>query len=63
MKNENKQFICTRPKLYSLLVSLGYEPIRILPNMRKPKYLVWVFEETPELREIVDDFYSSLKTE
>ena len=62
MKNETKksEYICIRPKLYSLLVNSGFTPIRISPNLRNPKFLVWIFEETPELKKIVDDFYSSL---
>ena len=58
---ETKKFYCTRPKLLSELMSYGYEPIDIIPNFFNPKFKAWVFEETPQLRAIVDKFYRSLE--
>ena len=61
MSNETKKYFCTRPRLYSALVTAGFLPIELVPHFTKPKYHVWVFEETPELRQLVDDYYSQLE--
>ena len=60
MKNETRKYFCTRPKLYSILVTAGFMPIEVVPHFTIPKYHVWVFEETPELRKIVDEYLSNI---
>ena len=60
MTTEAKKYYCTRPRLYSILVQSGYLPIDIVPHFTQPKYHCWVFEETPELREIVENYFTNI---
>lgn len=60
MTKEIKKYFCTRPKLYSVLIQSGFRPIEIVPHFTNPDYHVWVFEETKELRDIVEDYYSKI---
>ena len=60
MSNETKKYFCTRPRLYSILVTSGFRPVEVVPHFTNPDYHVWVFEETPELRKIVDEYFASI---
>lgn len=53
-------FFCTRPRLAVLLMENGHEA-RKVPNPYNPRYAAWEFDNTPEVREIVADFYEQLK--
>ena len=55
-----KKYFCTRPRLYSILVTAGFLPLEIIPHFTNPKYHVWVFEETPEVRRIVDEYFANI---
>ena len=47
MKGQRKYY-CTRPRLVTYLVQLGYTP-KIMPNPWDPKKVVWIFPYSPEL--------------
>ena len=60
MKNENKQYICTRPKLYSFLVERGFIPKSVAAHFTIPNYHVWIYDRTPELMSAIDEFFNNL---
>ena len=49
-------YICKRLRLLEHLRMKGFIPYQILPDVRNPKYLVWMFENTPELADAVEEF-------
>lgn len=53
-------FFCTRPRLAVMLMENGFTG-RIVPNPYNPSYKAWEFDNTPEVRAIVADFYSQIK--
>lgn len=53
----NNLYFCTRPRLYSFLVEKGFKVIRTMPNYYNPEYVVWVFEQTPEMEKAKEEFF------
>ena len=42
-------------KIANKLESRGFKVIKIVPNKRDPRYVVYYFEDTPELREALQE--------
>lgn len=57
--NGMKTYVCRRLRLLSYLKEKGYLPYRTQPDYRNPRFYVWLFEETPELLNAVEDYYHS----
>ena len=51
-----KYFKCFSARLASKLIKSGFKPVRTEPNMKKPQYDVFVFEDSEELRTIVNAY-------
>ena len=49
MKNE--LYIIYMPRIAAALRELGFKIIKVSPNIKKPQYNVYWFENTPELHE------------
>lgn len=47
---ENKLYIVYMPRVAAALRELGFRLIKVTPNIKKPQYDVYWFENTPELR-------------
>ena len=60
--NENKinSYLCTRPRLAVLLMRKGYK-CRAVTNPYNLSFKAWEFDDIPEVRAIVADFYEQLK--
>lgn len=56
-----KRYIVYRLSVADELVSMGYEVIGLGVNIRNPKYKVFFFEDTEELRAAVAKVTASLK--
>ena len=54
----NNIYVCKRMRLLSWLTERGFEAIRSQVDIYNPKYRVFLFEDSPELRKCVDDYYS-----
>lgn len=54
-----KHYVCRRYRLYEVLSRKGFKPESMRVDMYNPKFNVWIYIETPELREAIEDYYSS----
>ena len=58
-KQRLKYYVCTKMKLLTYLMKRGYMYIKIDKDRNNPRYTVWLFEDTPELREEVSRYYAN----
>lgn len=47
--NEHKLYIIYMPRLAAALREMGFKIIKVSPNIKKPQYDVYWFEDTPSL--------------
>lgn len=47
---KNKLYIIYMPHLAAALREMGFKIIKVSPNIKKPQYDVYWFEDTPSLR-------------
>lgn len=47
---ENKLYIIYMPRLAAALREMGFKIKKVTPNIKKPQYDVYWFEDTPSLR-------------
>lgn len=59
MRTSNDTYLCTRPQLASALMDRGYRARRGT-NPFHPEMQAWLFELTPELAEIVAEYFRRL---
>lgn len=59
MKKE--YYYCRRIRIKNWLASRGYKPSFSMPDFKNDKYLVWGYEDSPELRECVEEYYAQAK--
>ena len=50
---ENKLYIIYMPRLAAALREMGFKIIKVSPNIKKPQYDVYWFEDTEELRRAI----------
>lgn len=53
-----KCFKCYSSKLAGVLISNGFEVLGTEPNLKKPQFTVFLFEDSKELRAIVNEYCS-----
>lgn len=53
--SDNKLYIIYMPRLAAALRSLGFKIIKVTPNIKKPQFDVYWFENTPELRAAIPE--------
>lgn len=53
--NNNELYIVYMPRLAAALRSLGFKIIKVTPNIKKPQFDVYWFENTPELRAAIPE--------
>ncbi len=58
-----KYYICRRIKLLTFLQNKGFQYIMHEPDKYNPKYTIWLFEDTEEIRKAVDEYYENTKRE
>ncbi len=51
-------YVCRRIRLFEALTKAGFVPFKTRPDRENPKYTVWLFLDSKELREEVEKFYS-----
>lgn len=54
-----KTHVVKRLRLLTYLKSRGYLPYRVQPDINNPAYNVWLYWETPELLNAIEDYYHS----
>lgn len=55
-----KLYVCRRIRLLNWLMERGFVFIKTKKDKYNPKYNVWIFIETPELKAAVDEYYSNI---
>lgn len=54
---EKRMKIVYSLKVFTGLVERGFYPVQTLPNPKNTKFNCWVFEETEELRQVLDSIF------
>jgi len=54
-----KLYVCRRIRLLSYLQGKGFNFIKTEPDKNNPKYTVWLFVETDDLRSAVEEYYNA----
>ena len=53
-----KTYVCRKLFLYNFLTNRGFRPYRTAPDKWDCKKTVWLYDDTPEIRNAVEDYYS-----
>lgn len=54
-----KYYVCKRMRVLTYLQEHGFNFIKTQPDRNNPSFLVWIFRETKELRDCIEEYYSS----
>lgn len=54
-------YVCRKLYLYYYLTQQGFQPRSTRPDKFDCKKLVWLYDDTKELRNAVEDFYAGAK--
>lgn len=52
-------YICRKLRLYVYLTQKGFKCELEREDRDNPRYKVWIYKETPELRLAIEEYYSS----
>lgn len=52
-------YVCSKLRLCNFLMQKGFKYDHTRPDINNPKYKVWVFKDSPELRVAIGEYYSS----
>lgn len=55
-----KSFCCYRLPLYNWLSERGFTPFSVKPDMKNPKFKVWLYDNTEEIRQCVQEYKDTL---
>lgn len=58
---ERKTYVCKKLFLYNLLTSRGFVPFKVAPDKYNCKKTIWLYDETPALRDVVEEYYNRNK--
>lgn len=53
-------YVCRRIRLFEALTKAGFVPYNSRQDRDHSQYIVWLFIDTPELREEVERFYTKI---
>lgn len=53
-------FVCLKLRLCTYLLEKGFMYERTEPHRDNPKFTVWLFKMSPELRKAVNEYYAEL---
>lgn len=53
-----RDYVCRRRKLATFLIRSGFDFTNIRPDRDDPTRFVFLFLDTPELREKIEEYYS-----
>lgn len=51
-------YVCRRMKLCGFLLSKGFKYEKVEPDRYNPKFSVWIFKSSPELRLAIEEYYA-----
>lgn len=50
-----------RMRFLKYLQAHGFEPFESVPDPTNPKYLWWLFDNTPELEKCIETYFETIK--
>lgn len=62
MNDEKKLTIVYSLKLFRILEDNAIYPLYSYPNPKNSKYIVWLFEDSPKVKEIVQKYCKEVKS-
>ena len=57
-KHKREYFTCKRLRLLSFLKERGFMPYEVVPDVNNPKFNVWLFKNTPDLEDALDEYFN-----
>lgn len=54
-------YLCRRMKLCGWLLAHGFQYEQVVPDKFNPKYNCWLFKNSPELKNSIEEYYSQIK--
>lgn len=54
-------YLCRRMKLCGSLLKKGFNYEKIIADKYNPRYNCWLFKNTPELKNAVEEYYAQIK--
>lgn len=54
-------YVCRKLRLYSFLTDCGFKPYRAVPDMYDSSRLVWLYEDSDEIRDAVEEYYKAVR--
>lgn len=58
VKYLSKGYVCRKIRLYNFLLEKGYKPVQVRPDRDFAKRLVWIFNDTIDLRDAIEEYYA-----
>ena len=52
----SEYYICKRLRMLEHLKNKGFLPVRTEPDIKNPRYSVWIFKNSIELSEAIDEY-------
>ena len=59
-KHKNEYYTCKRLRMLEYLKNEGFIPYLTLPDVDNPRYNVWLFHNTPELEDTVENYFAKM---
>lgn len=56
-----KCYVCKKIRLLAYLQEHGFNFIKTQPDRNNPDFLVWIFIDSKELRNCIEEYYNSEK--
>lgn len=56
---KSKTYVCRKLYLYHLLTERGFVPFKVAPDKFNCKHTVWLYPDSPELRDTVEEYYAN----
>ena len=56
-----REYCCRRWRMLTYLVERGFMPIKTIPDATRADYKNWIFENSPELEQTIEEYFASLK--
>ena len=60
-KENEIMYLCRRMKLCGFLLKKGFNYEKIIADKYNPRYNCWLFKNTPELKNAVEEYYAQIK--
>lgn len=58
MNSNKKIYVCRKLFLYNFLTQKGFKPFKTQIDKYDCKKLIWLYDDCPEIREAVEEYYS-----